>query len=109
MFISHWLSDHFDFSYAIKLALKAGGTSIYSAGAFDLETWACETKDLPNFDVDDKLRTACALERGVRYMTLAVFMFASLLFGVVLLDWRSGKLLMVSWKNRRQSWELDYI
>ncbi|RYP02579.1 hypothetical protein DL765_010726 [Monosporascus sp. GIB2] len=108
-FIAHTLSAHFDAVYAMELT-QLPNRRIYDRGTFDLETWACETKDLPNYDTfpAGKVRTLCAVETGARWMTLFVFLLASSLFIVVCLDRRGGKHLVTTWKNRRASWREDY-
>ncbi|RYP77014.1 hypothetical protein DL769_003499 [Monosporascus sp. CRB-8-3] len=107
-FIAHALSAHFDAGYAMELT-KLPMRRIYNKGTFDLETWACETKDLPNYDTPaGKVHTLCVVETGARWMTLFVFLLASSLFVVVYLDRRGEKCLVTTWKNRRASWRDDY-
>jgi hypothetical protein len=108
-FIAHGLSAHFDLSYALEIA-EMPFPQVYAKGLFDIETWACETKDLPNFDSfsERNVHTLCTVETGARWMTLFVFLLASSLCLVVCLDRYGEKRLVVTWKNRRASWRDDY-
>jgi hypothetical protein len=109
-FVAHGLSAHFDPEYAMSL-VDPRVIYAYGQGTFDLETWACETKDLPHYDEypAGKVHTLCALEAGARWMTLFVFLAATGLFTLACLDWRGEKFLLTTWKNKRVSWRLDYV
>lgn len=108
-FITHGLSAHFDISHAMELANRPFYTA-YDKGTFDLETWACETKDLPNYDSypEGKVHTLCAVEAGARWMSFFVFLLACASCALVFVDHRGARYLMVTWKNRRASWHDDY-
>ncbi|KAI0128343.1 hypothetical protein BJ170DRAFT_621238 [Xylariales sp. AK1849] len=108
-FIAHGLSAHFDISYAMELTNMSFG-GVYDRGTFDLETWACETKDLPHYDSfpEGRVHTLCTVETGARWMTLFVFLLATSLFVVMCLDRCGEKRLVATWKNRRASWHDDY-
>ncbi|KAI1140158.1 hypothetical protein F5Y05DRAFT_308230 [Hypoxylon sp. FL0543] len=106
-FIAHGLSAHFDLSYAVELT-KLPYFILYDRGTFDLETWACETKNLPNYDTEGEMHTLCSVETGARWMTLFVFLLACSSFVFVWLDRRGEKQLMTTWKKRRASWRDDY-
>ncbi|KAI1453701.1 hypothetical protein F4805DRAFT_442527 [Annulohypoxylon moriforme] len=108
-FITHGLSAHFSLSFAFEIA-NPRYLQVYDQGTFDLETWACETKDLPNHDLypEGQMHTLCSVETGARVMTIFVFLLAFFLFVFVYLDRRGEKRLMVTWKSRRASWREDY-
>ncbi|KAI0528392.1 hypothetical protein GGR58DRAFT_519084 [Xylaria digitata] len=91
-FITHGRSAHFD--------------SAYDESTFDLETWACESRDFLWYD--DELYTLCVVETGARWTTLFLFLLASALLVLVWLDRRGKKQLVTTWKRQRASWHDDY-
>ncbi|KAI0836715.1 hypothetical protein F5Y06DRAFT_273187 [Hypoxylon sp. FL0890] len=101
-FMAHGLSAHFDLSYAMEIT-KLPSFHQYDKGIFDIETWACETKDLPNYWPEADRHALCSVEMGARWMTLFVSLLACLSFVIAWLDKRGAKHLMVA-REKRASW-----
>ncbi|KAI0426895.1 hypothetical protein F5Y09DRAFT_317744 [Xylaria sp. FL1042] len=106
-FTTYWQSAHFDLAFAFEL-VRSDLFDIYIRGTFDLATWACETRDLPNFDDGGELRTLCAMASGARWATPILFLLASALFILIWLDQRGEQRLIKARKYRRASWHEDY-
>lgn len=115
-FITHSISAHFDFGYAMKLTApqrdtRSGEVFIdyrYRKGIFDLETWVCETKDLPRYDISGDKALLCTTEMGSRWTTLVLAPFAMLLFLLVLHDHSGKTRLLGRWEKKEQKDDDDF-
>jgi len=96
----HSLSAHFDGAYALVLSQNHESFD-YDRGAFDWETWNCETKHLLGFS-DDNMRKTCGVEIGARWLSLVDFVLDLVLCGFVLVDARGRRFLMRVGEEWRQ-------
>ena len=104
-------SEHIRLEYVLATAELANerlgtedkpGFFIYDLGLFTRETWACEARAFPHFNANlgGVMSRACDLGIGARWLSLFIFLAATGLFTVILMDHRGGRYFMQSWKRR---------
>jgi hypothetical protein len=101
--ILHSKSEHFSLSYR-SLNGGFGYGDVYEFGVFDLETWACEVKNLPSFQDVSTLSQQCAGEASARACTIVMFIFALAMFIAAWWDTEKHQaLIAVEWETDRMA------